>query len=100
MGKMFSDSYEKVFRNLTNLAKKHDVSADIILDGSRAITVSLKNKEDKLSVDVKINDLKKVLTTPELLKTGLSFLARKKEGQSKIEVNIDTGIFKKIFGKE
>lgn len=97
---MPKDSFEKVFRNLQSLAKKHDVTADIILDGSHAISLSLKNNDDKLSVNVKINDLKKVLTTPELLKTGLSFLARKKDVSGKIEVNIETGVFKKLFGKK
>ncbi|MBU4246067.1 MAG: hypothetical protein ABIF85_01385 [Nanoarchaeota archaeon] len=97
---MSKDGFEKVFSNLQRLAKKHDVAADIILDGSRAISVSLKNKGELLSVNVKINDIKKVLTTPELLKAGLSLLARKKGGQSRIEVNIDTGVFKKLFGKK
>lgn len=96
---MPKDDFEKVFSNLERLAKKHDVAADIILDGSRAISVSLKNKEDKLSVNVKINDIKKVLTTPELLKAGLVLAARKKSGPGRIEVNIDTGIFKKLFGR-
>ena len=94
-----SENYEKVFRNLESLAKKHDVSADIFLDGSRAVSLSLENKDNKLSVNVKINDLKKVLTTPELLKTGLSFLARKKDTSGKIEINVETGVFKKLFGK-
>ena len=101
---MSNNGFEKVFSNLQRMAKKHDVSADIILDGSRAISVSLKSKEEKLVVNVKINDLKKVLTTPELLKAGLSFLARKKTAgggiRDKIEINIDTGVFKKIFGKK
>lgn len=101
---MASDGFEKVFSNLQRLAKKHDVSADIILDGSRAVSVLLENKDDKLSVNVKINDLKKVLTTPELLKAGLSFLSHKKTSASgisnKIEINIDTGVFKKLFGKK
>lgn len=101
---MVQGNYEKIFSNLQRLAKKHDVAADIILDGSRAISVSLKNNDDKLSVDVKINDIKKVLTTPELLKAGLSFLAHKKTSnggiRDKIEINIDTGVFKKLFGKK
>ncbi len=101
---MSKDSFEKVFSNLHSLAKKHDVSADIVIDGSRAVSLSLKNTDDMLSVNVKINDLKKVLTTPELLKAGLSLLARKKTSGSginnKIEINIETGIFKKLFGKK
>jgi|GEM_PF-1945374 len=97
---MPKDDFEKVFRNLWKLAKKHDVAADIILDGSRAVSVSLKSSGEKLSVDVKINDLKKVLTTPELLKAGLSFMARKKEGAGRVEVNIDTGVLRKLFGKK
>lgn len=100
---MASDGFEKAERNLLSLAKKHSVEADIILDGSRAVRLSLKNKDDKLSVNVKINDLKKILTTPELLKAGLSLVARKKTSgsgiNSKIEINIETGVFKKLFGK-
>ncbi len=96
---MDSDGFENAERNLLRLVKKHDVSADIILDGSRAISISLKNKEEKISINVKINDIKKVFTTPELLKAGLSLLSRKKHGPGRIEINVDTGVFKKLFGK-
>ncbi|VVB59944.1 Uncharacterised protein [uncultured archaeon] len=90
---------DKIIDNLLRLAKKHNVEADLILDGSRTVHLRLEKENEKLIAYVKITDLKKVLTAPELLKTALAFISHKKENsENKIEIKIETGALKKLFG--
>ncbi len=91
---------DKLISNLLRLAKKHDLEADLILDGSQTVRLRLQEENGKLVAHVKITDLKKALTTPELLKAALAFISYKKEkSENKIEIKIETGTLKKLFGK-
>ncbi len=93
-------AFDKLFQNMSRLAKKHSVETDIIIDGKKALNLQLKKEGEILVVYANVIDLQKILTTPELVKSALSLLAHKKTGKNKLEVKIEIGFLKKLFGKK
>ncbi len=94
---------ERLLKNLGNLAKKHDMELEIRLDGSAVAKVRLAPRAGGgIKAFIAIKDFKKALLSPELLKAGLSLFAlRRRLGKEKgkIDIEIESGAIKRLFGR-